>query len=703
MKHRLNINLIFSFVFILGFQSLNAQLELSTHFMRDLVQSSRSNPAFFVKDEINIALPSFYGGFFNDNFKASEVLTHEGNLFTLNMQELENSSESNGLHFQNNLHLETLAINYQKDNWRIDLNQSFRFIDEFKMTPETTSFLLKGNTPYLGQEIALEAQNDLLLYNELGLGFAYKWIPGINVGVRVKYLSGIANMQSEQSDLTIYTDPTDFSIESSGTHLINTAGLFENVGDESKGIKEFKLSESFFGESNGFGFDLGLDFDINENLVLSASIQNIGKINWKENTRQFKSNGNKRYESSIPSADGELGVNFNTLSDSLQQVLGFSNKEVAYSSNLPLSMYFSGLYKTPIGLNLGLLYAYESFSAHESHYASFHADKKIGKILRLGTQYSFKFDEHHAVGLNAILELKGVQVYFMSDNVLPIFDILDSKYYNLRLGINVKLNTKSKQNLDLLSQEEQNLEPVLSNKEPVKEAVDPKIQVDKDANKLAVKLKKEKKKELRANDKLAKARMKEIQKEEALRLKLEAELASAEKKKQVKEQVLKQETAIIEEQVSEVSIEVETKKLETVQEQQVQNDEAELLKRRMETEKLAREESQRKQRETEARLLEETRRAAEARRAAETRRQSQTTYTQQQTVVTPTPPVIKPTLGSKSLIDKTSLRQTADSKAKVLLRFAKGDVVSVLEKTNVYWWKVEFKGQVGWVKARLLK
>ena len=50
----------------------------------------------------------------------------------------------------------------------------------------------------------------------------------------------------------------------------------------------------------------------------------------------------------------------------------------------------------------------------------------------------------------------------------------------------------------------------------------------------------------------------------------------------------------------------------------------------------------------------------------------------------------------------TSLRETPDSKAPVLLRLPAQGRVEVLEKSEKYWWKVRYKDKTGWAKAALL-
>ncbi len=56
-----------------------------------------------------------------------------------------------------------------------------------------------------------------------------------------------------------------------------------------------------------------------------------------------------------------------------------------------------------------------------------------------------------------------------------------------------------------------------------------------------------------------------------------------------------------------------------------------------------------------------------------------------------------------TLAAKTSLRLGPSASERVLLRFVEGDRVDLISKTNVFWWKVQFKGKVGFVKAALLE
>lgn len=60
-------------------------------------------------------------------------------------------------------------------------------------------------------------------------------------------------------------------------------------------------------------------------------------------------------------------------------------------------------------------------------------------------------------------------------------------------------------------------------------------------------------------------------------------------------------------------------------------------------------------------------------------------------------------LGAFYVFESTSFREEATHRSGIILRFAPGNQVELLERTNQYWWKVRFKGKIGWVKAAKLQ
>ncbi|MCB0571153.1 MAG: SH3 domain-containing protein [Phaeodactylibacter sp.] len=59
--------------------------------------------------------------------------------------------------------------------------------------------------------------------------------------------------------------------------------------------------------------------------------------------------------------------------------------------------------------------------------------------------------------------------------------------------------------------------------------------------------------------------------------------------------------------------------------------------------------------------------------------------------------------GDYLVTQETSLRAAPDHRSKVLVRLPVGGQVHFLERTDRYWWKVEYDGRTGWAKCALLK
>lgn len=68
----------------------------------------------------------------------------------------------------------------------------------------------------------------------------------------------------------------------------------------------------------------------------------------------------------------------------------------------------------------------------------------------------------------------------------------------------------------------------------------------------------------------------------------------------------------------------------------------------------------------------------------------------------PAPLAPTPTTPFYLVATATSLRDSPDSRASVLLRLPPEGRVELLEKTDKYWWKVRYKEKTGWAKAALL-
>ena len=108
----------------------------------------------------------------------------------------------------------------------------------------------------LGRSLSVNGLGpDFNHYREYGLSYSQIVNDKIQVGARVKLLSGFQNISFNNSQLTWTTDSLDYSWDVEGAFNLNSSGV---LGGEDM----FDVSNLISGAGNrGFGLDLGISFE----------------------------------------------------------------------------------------------------------------------------------------------------------------------------------------------------------------------------------------------------------------------------------------------------------------------------------------------------------------------------------------------------------------------------------------------------------
>lgn len=124
---------------------------------------------------------------------------------------------------------------------------------------------------------------DAVHFREYAFGYSRniggKW----SVGAIAKYLYGMENVYTEASTLKLRTDPNTYALQTFGTMMVRTSGL--GIDNESQGGG---FSQYAFGRKNGgAALDVGAVFRPIEKLSVSASIHDLGWIQWKHDISNY--------------------------------------------------------------------------------------------------------------------------------------------------------------------------------------------------------------------------------------------------------------------------------------------------------------------------------------------------------------------------------------------------------------------------------
>ena len=175
-------------------------------------------------------------------------------------------------------------------DWRMKIDSELQFSKDF------VGFFVLGNGNYLGQDNPCDFNIgiDITAYSEFGVGIQYDINNKLTVGVRPKFLFGVANVVAHNDRTKIYTDADTYAITADVNLDIKASSILNRelnrIGDLTNFVDFENLSiQDFFKLKNsyGLGVDLGASYVFNQHFGIAAGAYDIGFITWR-NTKVKK-------------------------------------------------------------------------------------------------------------------------------------------------------------------------------------------------------------------------------------------------------------------------------------------------------------------------------------------------------------------------------------------------------------------------------
>jgi hypothetical protein len=691
-KHQIITRLFLSLSYLFfALTTLSAQLEWGTHFMdNSLSQSNMTNPALFSDFNVSITMPSVYAGISNSSFPYHKVITVDENVLRLDMDEVLHRVGPKGLKLQTNLSIESFGLNIQNERFLFNLHHGVRVFSQTHLPLETLQMAWGGNEQFIDETINIGIKENILAYHEIGFAFGFKIKHQLTIGARVKYLQGLATIQTRQSKATLYTNPEFYQLTSETDYLLQTGGLpAEKLEDiDLFDLENFK--KTIFDSNSGFAFDLGMTYRFNKKLTLEASINNIGFINWKENAYDHISQGGYEFDGFDLQPLVEGGeISTDEIIDSITNIFQFENRATTFKTSTPANGYLSIRYELAQRLYLNSFLFMEKNNAFSNFAAGINLKKDFGTWWTFGVQYAYHDQSTHNIGLMTSLRLGPFQFYATTDNIAPIFDPLKAQKINFRTGLNLvfgnKLKKRRKRQEEFLivkaKQDSLNATLVILDSLSIEPLPNDLLEVDE--NLILEKAISVQKEQAAAQQKLKDAAAEQEQIEVAEQRRLEtAKALSAQKEQAAAQQKLKDNA---EQQRKENGKDLLAQKEKQAAEQKL-IDATELQRKENEKKLLVEKEKLAAQQKIRTAEIQQIKAAAVEKQQAQKKKLRSTAN-----------------FGTYGIIKKTSLRAEASSSSKVLKRLNLKVKVIVLEKTSKYWWMVDQNGRIGYVKAATLK
>ena len=326
----------------------------------------------------------------------------------------------------------------------------FREIQSLSYSKDMVQLLVQGNGSYLGEDNPANIDIKLAarVFQEFDFGYQMSLMEQLNVGVRLKFLMGFADLKTDGLNMRLYTDPDTYALKLTAEKATIQGTLPYQFTDSLEIVdKRFNLANLF--KNYGTGIDLGAEYRINDQWGVAAAINDLGFIVWNNYATQFeaevKDNGSFYEDGSFVFSglnSEQIHNILNTegytkaLMDSLKNYYQISVKPMdKYTTGLKTNMMVRGYYDlTPehrftaqlMGYNMGL----GMKPALTLVYTGSFNNKY--DVVATYTMMPGSFD-NIGVGLSA--NFGGALLYFATNNLLGFFSPSNITPVNAKFGI----------------------------------------------------------------------------------------------------------------------------------------------------------------------------------------------------------------------------------------------------------------------------
>ena len=145
-----------------------------------------------------------------------------------------------------------------------------------KLSANLFDYLTQGNAQFLNRQMNFNDQlANVSIYNSFYFGVSSAINDKLNVGSRIKFLNGIANINTDNLNLGLYTDSTSVPIF--------RTSMLADINIMTSGLSS--SSDPLL--NSGFAVDMGASYKYNKKFEFSFAINDLGSINWAEENNEF--------------------------------------------------------------------------------------------------------------------------------------------------------------------------------------------------------------------------------------------------------------------------------------------------------------------------------------------------------------------------------------------------------------------------------
>ena len=432
--------------------------------MPGIPQANQLNPAYYKLCRIYIELPGISSDKLNTRntgFGFHDIITRgtgvQSNDFLVDVSSLDKKLKKiNYAQVESDIDLLGFGFGYKDWYFTFGVSNHSEMLlyfphDVMKLRDVNLQAAINNRTPINITTVGTE----ITLWNSIGVSAATEITDGLRVGARIKYLRGMTNAVSRQSEAFLDPSNNPQSISAGINYRIN-ASFPVNIKYTPAGqVRSLNVDNSLnnfagdfiFNGNQGASFDAGVVYDYNEKIELSASVTDLGFILWKKNAYAYSAAGNYSFDSaSIARIQANPGsVNLaGAIQDSISGVFRVSPK--SYLTLTPVKIFGGITYLLLPGLKAGAMTRIEIYNLHVLPSLSLSMNYTPLPWVAASLSYTIMNNKFNQVGTGIALGNRILQFYVITDNIVtkftkdissPLFWPYNARMFSLRFGINL--------------------------------------------------------------------------------------------------------------------------------------------------------------------------------------------------------------------------------------------------------------------------
>ena len=430
------------FLNIIAFKA-QAQYDNTLYNLSAVPQTTLYNPAFHPNYKYHFGLPflsSDYVGFGSTGPKYENAFYRRSD----DSLSLDIDGIMKTLKDKNNINsrsaVQILNFGMVWEDWYFSASISDIADINMNYSKDFANLLAYGNGGSVGETVEIgKTSLKALHYREYALGASYNFDDNWNFGARVKFLFGKSAIDTKVMEGSITTTPDYYYLTTKTNMVINTS-LPQNKKDTTERVT--KSEYLFYGANFGMGFDFGATYKLDDQWSFSASVLDIG---WIQFDRYLKNYSNENVEWTYKGIDAmqfdglsstETEDRLTEIKDSLVDMFDLEENADRFKVQLTAKIYLAANYQLDDVSNVGVVLRNEIFRNvwRPSLTLSYYRD--LDEHFSVIGSYTIADKSYANIGLGVVAKLSMVQLFITTDNIVGVFvpDIV--KHTNFHFGVN---------------------------------------------------------------------------------------------------------------------------------------------------------------------------------------------------------------------------------------------------------------------------